>query len=112
MRRSMLSLAVASIFLTGAGLASAQTSTTTTTTTWTTDQGSEITAYSTTKKYASFIDPSLKPEVGMMLPDTVSLYPLPETMKVVDPDRYSYGLVNQHPVLVERTTRKVVHTWE
>jgi hypothetical protein len=26
-------------------------------------------------------------------------------------DRYSYGIVNDHPVAVERTTRQVVHTW-
>ncbi|MEI9985229.1 MAG: DUF1236 domain-containing protein [Aliidongia sp.] len=45
-------------------------------------------------------------------PITVTLYPLPETMKIPDPDRYSYSIVNEHPVVVERTTRKVVHTWE
>ena len=110
MRRSLLSLAAASVFLLGTGLASAQT--TTTTTTWTNDQGTAITEYSTTKKYSSFNDPTLKPDVGMALPDTITLYPLPETMKIPDPDRYSYSIVNEHPVIVERTTRKVVHTWE
>ena len=114
MRRSLLAFAAASVFLAGAGLASAQTtnSTTTTTTTWSNDQAHAITEYSTTKHYSSFNDPALRPDVGMVLPDTVTLYPLPDTLKVEDPDRYSYSIVNQHPVVVERTTRKVVHTWE
>ena len=113
MRRSLLAFAAVSVFLAGAGLAAAQTSTsTTTTTTWSNDQAHAITEYSTTKHYTSFDDPTLRPDVGMVLPDTITLYPLPETLKIEDPDRYSYSIVNQHPVVVERTTRKVVHTWE
>ena len=114
MRRSLLSFAAVSVFLAGAGLASAQTtsSTTTTTSTWSNDQAHAITEYSTTKHYSSFDDPTLKPDVGMVLPDTVTLYPLPDTLKIEQPDRYSYSIVNQHPVVVERSTRKVVHTWE
>lgn len=115
MRRSLLSFAAASVFLAGAGLASAQTtssSTTTTTSTWSNDQAHAITEYSTTKHYSSFDDPALKPDVGMVLPEKITLYPLPDTLKIEDPDRYSYSIVNQHPVVVERTTRKVVHTWE
>jgi hypothetical protein len=40
------------------------------------------------------------------------MYPLPETMKVPSADRYSYSIINNQPVVVERTTRKVVHSWE
>jgi hypothetical protein len=109
MRRSLFSFVTASVFLAGVGLASAET---TTTTTWTTDQGQAIREYSTTKHYSSFSDPALKPNVGMELPGTVKLYPLPETMKVPESDRYSYGIINDRPVVVERTTRKVVHTWQ
>ena len=47
----------------------------------------------------------------MALPSTVTIYPLPDTVKVMPADRYSYGIVNDHPVAVERTTRQVVHTW-
>jgi hypothetical protein len=100
-----------SAFLAGAGVASAQTSATTTTT-WTNDQGTTIREYSTTKKYTSFSDPTLKPNVGVALPETVTLYTLPDTIKVSEPDRYSYTIINGEPVVVERTTRKVVHTWE
>jgi hypothetical protein len=111
MRRSLFALAAASVFVAGAGLASAQT-TTTTTSTWTNEQGPAITQYSTTQHYSSFSDPALKPNIGMELPGTVTLYPLPDTVKVPEADHYSYGIINDHPVVVERTTRKVVHTWQ
>jgi hypothetical protein len=112
MKTSLLSMATAAALLLGAGVAAAQTSTTTTTTEWTTDQGKTFTEYSTSKKYKSFTDPKLKPAVGMELPGTVTLYPLPDTMKVPSADRYRYGIINDHPVVVESTTRKVVHSWE
>jgi len=48
----------------------------------------------------------------MALPGTVTLYSLPATIKIQDPDQSSYTLINDRPVLVVRTTRKVVHTWE
>jgi ABC-type glycerol-3-phosphate transport system substrate-binding protein len=111
MRRSLLSIVAASALLTGAGLASAQTTTTTTTQTWTTDQGQVIREYSTTKNYQSFSEPGLQPQVGMELPSNVTLYPLPETMQIQEPQRYSYTIINNAPVVVERTTRRVVHTW-
>ena len=109
MNKSLMSIVTASMLLAGVGFATAQTMTTTTT--WTTDQGTAIRDYSTTQKYTSFSDPALKPNVGMELPNTVTLYPLPSTVTVQSPDRYSYGIVNGNPIVVERTTRKVVHTW-
>jgi hypothetical protein len=39
----------------------------------------------------------------------VKVYSLPTTVKVADPDRYSYTIVNDQPVVVERSTRRVVH---
>ena len=84
----------------------------TTTTTWTTDQGTAIREYSTTQKYSSFSDPNLRPNIGMELPGTITLYPLPETMMVPSSERYSYGIVNERPIVVERSSRKVIHTWE
>jgi Protein of unknown function (DUF1236) len=93
-----------SVLLTGVGLAAAQT-TTTTTTQWTPDQGTAITTYSTTQKYTSFSDPNLTPTVGMVLPGTVTVYPLPSTVVVQSPDRYSYGIINDHTVVVDRSSR-------
>jgi hypothetical protein len=112
MRRTLFSIATASVFLVGAGVASAQTSSTTTTSTWTNDQGTVFRDYSTTKKYNSFNDPKLVPSVGVELPGSVTVYPLPDTVKIDEPDHYSYGIVNDHPVVIDRTTRRVVHTWE
>jgi hypothetical protein len=111
MRRSLFALATASVLLAGAGLASAQSSSTTTTT-WSNDQGTAIREYSTTKHYQSFSDPKLNPSVGMALPGTVTLYPLPETVQVPNAQTYSYSIINNQPVVVETTTRKVVHTWQ
>jgi hypothetical protein len=110
MRKSLFSIVTASAVLAGAGLAVAQTSTTTTTT-WTPAQGSAITQYSTTQGYQSYSDPAFAPTVGAVLPQSVTVYPLPPTVTVPTPDQYSYSIVNNQPVVVNRTTRTVVHTW-
>jgi hypothetical protein len=110
MRKSLFSIVTASVILSGAGLASAQTSTTTTST-WTPAQGTAITQYSTTQKYQSYSDPALAPTVGTVLPQAVTVYPLPPTVEVPSASTYSYSIVNNQPVVVDTTTRKVVHTW-
>ena len=111
MRKFLLSMITASTLL-ASGLAVAQTTSTTTTTTWTSDQGTAMTDYSTSQKYVPFIDPSMQPTVGFVLPPTVTMYPLPATMKVEDPTQYNYAIINGHPVIIERATRKVVHSWD
>lgn len=111
MRRPLLSIAAASMLIAGVGVASAQTSTTTTTT-WSTDEGAGLREYSTTKHYQSYSDPSWHAEVGASLPSAVPLYPLPDTMHVPQSGEYSYSIINNEPVVVERTTRRVVHTWD
>ncbi len=111
MRRSLLSIAAASLLLAGVGVAAAQT-TSTTTTTWTSNEGSGLREYSTTRHYQSYSDPAWHAEIGAELPSSASIYPLPDTMHVPSADRYSYSIINNEPVVVERTTRKVVHTWD
>jgi hypothetical protein len=39
------------------------------------------------------------------------VYPLPPTVEVPSANTYSYSIVNNQPVVVDRTTRKVVHVW-
>jgi len=112
MNKTVLSIFSAAILLGSVSLAAAQSTTTTSTSTWTNDQGRTITDYSTSQKYSSFNDPALKPVIGMEMPGTVTVYPLPSTVTVTTPERYSYGIVNNQPVVIERTTRKVVHTWQ
>lgn len=110
MRKSWISIVSASALLASAGVASAQT-TTTTTTTWTPQEGTAITQYSTTQHYQAYSDPGLQPSVGAVLPPAVTVYPLPPTVAVPAPQQYSYSIVNNQPVVVERTTRRVVHVW-
>lgn len=82
------------------------------TTTWSNDAGPALRQYSTTRQYKSYDDPAFQGNVGVEVPGTVTLYPLPDTMHVPSAERYSYSIINNNPVVVERTTRKVVHTWE
>jgi len=107
MRKVLLSMATASALLVSAS-AFAET---TTTTTWTAADGSVIKEYSTTQKYEPVTVPDFNAEVGVELPSNVTVYSLPSTMKVSEPDRYSYTIINDQPVVVERSSRRVVHVW-
>jgi hypothetical protein len=113
MKRLFLVPLTAIGFATSLGLAVAQTSTTTTTTqSFSPQHGTIIREYSQTKNYNSFNDPSVETRVGVVLPGTVTLHPLPDTIKVPQAESYSYSIVNNRPVVVERSTRRVIHTWE
>jgi hypothetical protein len=99
--------------LVGASTAMAQQSTTTTSsTTFSAEHGSVIRQDSTTQKYKSYSDPSFQARIGVELPSSAGLHPLPGTVNVPSAERYSYSIVNDRPVVVERSSRKVVHTWE
>jgi hypothetical protein len=111
MRKTLLSAVAAVSLLAGAGLAVAQTSTATTTTTWTDAYGNTLREYSTTQKYKPVEDRTLKVTVGETLPSTVEVHPLPPTIKVDKPEMYSYTIVNNKPVVVERSSRRIVHVW-
>ena len=90
----------------------AQTSTTTTTTqTWTPDEGTALTQSWTANKYTSTTVQNFQPTVGVEVPATVTAYPLPEAVTVPDREQYSYTVIDGRPVVFEKTTRKVVHTW-
>lgn len=111
MRTPLFSLAAATLLIAGAGVANAQSSMTTTST-WSNDGGTTLREYSTTKHYNSYSEPAWKPTVGMEMPRSAEMYPLPDTMHVPSAERYSYSIINNEPVVVERTTRKVVHSWD
>lgn len=109
MRRPLFSVVAAAALLAGAGVAAAQT--TSTTTTWSNGDGTVMRQHSTTEHYQSYSDPGWHASVGAELPGSAQVYPLPDTMHVPLAERYSYAIINNAPVVVERTTRKVVHTW-
>ena len=108
MKKQLLAMTTGLALLAGVGAAFAQT---TTTTTWTNDQGTMMREYSTTNKYSSYNDPAFTPTVGMELPGTVTLYSLPDQMRSPATETYRYAIVNDSPVVVETTTRRIVHSW-
>jgi hypothetical protein len=110
MRKMLLSMVAASALLAAAGAALAE-STTTTTTTWRSEDGALIREHTTTQKYSTVDDPSMKPKVGVVLPEQVQIYSLPQNVEVSEPERYSYTIINGQPVVVERSTRRIVHIW-
>jgi hypothetical protein len=112
MRKSLLMPIAAFGLAASFGVAVAQTTTTTTTRTFAPEHGTIIREYSQTRNYSSFNDPNVQTSVGVVLPGTVTLHPLPDTIRVPQADSYSYSIVNNRPVVVERSTRKVIHTWE
>ena len=111
MRRPLFSVAAATMLLAGVGLAYGQSSTTTTTT-WTNEDGTVLRQESTTRHYSTYDDPRWRAEIGVELPSNVMVYSLPPSVPVPLSERYSYGVVNNNPVVVDRTTRRVIHTWE
>lgn len=111
MNKTLLSLAAATALFAGVGMASAQSSTTTTTT-WTNEYGTTIREHSTTQKYPSYNDVTIRPQIGMALPETVVVRPLPETIVIPRRETYSYGIINNQPVIVERENRRVIHVYD
>ncbi len=110
MKKTLFSTVAALALVAGIGFASAQT--TSTTTTWTNDHGTTIREYSTTKQYKSFDDPTMRPQIGMVLPGTVTVHPLPDTIVVPQRDTFSYSIINNQPVIVERDSRKVIRVYD
>jgi hypothetical protein len=111
MRKSLLSSIVAGLVLASAAIASAQTNTAAVPE-WTKEQGVAIKTHSATQKDTPFIDPALKLQAGVELPQNATLHLIPESLKIGTPETHAYAIVNDHAVLVDRTTRKVIHIWE
>lgn len=111
MKKTIVTAIAAVGIFAGAAAASAQSTTTTTTTTWSPDEGQQLQQSWTESHYSAVTDPAMQPAVGMVLPPSVTYYPLPAAMNVPDRDNYSYVVINNRPVVVERTTRRVVHVW-
>ena len=107
--RTVLSALTAALLVSGAALA--QTATTTTTT-WTDEYGNIIRQESVTKKFEPVMDPQLDVTVGASLPSSIEVYPLPSTVRVEQPERYAYVIVNDDPVVVEKSSRRVIHVYK
>ncbi len=110
MKRSVLPTLAAALLISGAAFAQSAT-TTTTTSTWSDEYGNIIRQESVTKKFEPVVDPKINVTVGQALPNTITVHPLPSTIHVEKPDQYAYVIVNDDPVIVDKTTRKVIHVW-
>ena len=108
MKKSVFPALFVSMLLTSASVYAAGV---TTTTTWTDEQGNTIREYSTTKHYDPVNDAKIEVREGVDLPQSVTLYDLPANIKIQEPERYRYVIVNGHPLLVERNSRRVIHVW-
>lgn len=111
MKKILSSIVAGSVLWAGIGFAAAQTAALPPAA-WTPELGIAIRTYAESQKEPPFVDPNLKLGIGMELPNNVTLYPLPETLRIPSAELYTYGIVNGHPLVVNRTTRKVVHIWE
>jgi len=111
MRKALLPLAVGIALLAEIGMAAAQ-PVAATPPAWTDEQGVAIRTYAESQKNPPYYDPNIKLSVGMELPNNVTLYPVPETLKVPSSELYTYGVINDRTVVVDRGTRKVVHIWD
>ncbi len=111
MGKVLLPIVAGSVLWAGAGLALAQTAALPPPA-WPPEHGVAIRTYAESQKEPPFVDPNLKLSLGMELPNNVTLFPLPETMKIPSAELYTYGIVNNRAVVVDRMTRKVVHIWE
>ena len=106
MKKSLLPALIA-VMMSGAAWAQISTSTTT----WRDSDGNLIREYTETKQYLPVSDPKIETTVGVTLPESVTLYELPTTIKVEKPDQYRYVISNDKPVVVERANRKIIHVW-
>lgn len=110
MKRSVLPALAAALLISGAAFAQSAT-TTTTTSTWSDEYGNIIRQESVTKKFEPVIDSKIDVRVGAALPQTITVHPLPNTVRVERPEQYAYVIINDDPVIVDKTTRRVVHVW-
>lgn len=106
-------LAIASTaLLLAAGAALAQTNVTTTTTRQVVTPDQEKTIYTTiTRQQSASIQAppaDWSPSVGVVVPQTVELYPVPASINVPAVRTERYTMVNHNVVLIDPDTRQVV----
>jgi hypothetical protein len=106
--RKMILISIAIAVLIGTGLASAQTFT------FSAEHGQMLRQHATSQHYNSFNDPNFHAQVGGALPHTVDIHPLPDALvpHVPQAHQYGYGVVNDHPVIVDHSNRQIIHHFD
>lgn len=113
MRRLLLVSSAAAVVLAGAAMASAQDHHHPGTVTFSPEHGHMISQHATTHHHGSFHDPHFHAQAGVALPDSIQIHPLPDTLvpHVPSAHLYRYGIVNDRPVIVDHSTRRVIHAF-
>lgn len=114
MRRLLLISATTTMILAGAGVASAQHAHDGGAVAFTPEHGNMLRQHSTSQHYNSVSDPNFHAQVGAILPGAVQIHPLPDTLapRVPQGHQYGYGLVNDRPVIVDHSSRRIIHSFD
>jgi len=109
MKKTLMTTIIATAMFSGAAFAQAIS---TSTYRWTDSDGNLIREYTETKQYKSIEEAQFEAKVGAQLPANVTTtYELPATIKVEQPERYRYVMINGHPVIVGKEDRKIIHVF-
>ena len=105
--RKMVLISVAAIVLVGGGASAQQL-------TFSAEHGHMLRQHATSQHYNSFHDPNFHAQAGGALPHTVEIHPLPEALvpHVPQAHQYGYGVVNDHPVIVDHSSRQIIHRFD
>lgn len=105
MRRFFLIGTTAVALIAGTGWAFAQSFS------FTPEHGRMISEHAGSQHYNSVRDPNIHANVGATLPGSVDLHPLPGGIGHPQAQQYGYAVVNDSPVVVEHSSRRVVHSF-
>jgi hypothetical protein len=78
------------------------------------EHGNVIRQHATTQHYQSVHEPSFHGQVGATLPGSVQFHSLPDALvtKLPTARQHQYAIVNDRPVIVDPSTRRVIHAFE
>ena len=78
------------------------------------EHGSMIRQHATSQHYQSYQEPGFHARVGATVPSSAHLHPLPDGLVAQIPSARShqYSVVNDRYVIVDPSTRRIVHAFE
>jgi hypothetical protein len=84
------------------------------TVTFSTDHGAVLREHATNQRHQSFRDEHFRAQVGGAVPAQVELHDLPSALHQHVPQghQYRYGIVNERPVIVDHSNRRIIHHFD
>lgn len=78
------------------------------------EHGQMLHQHATAQHHDSYRDPHFHAQVGAVLPGSVQVHPLPDSLAIHVPQahQYGYGVVNDRPVIVDHSNRRVLHSFD